>query len=424
MNSTETKASCVREVEIEIPADVVASETDSLVQKYSKVARVPGFRRGKVPATIIRSKFAAELKSDVTENLVPKYFREEVEKQGLTPISQPRIVDLHLEPGEPLRFKATFEVMPEIEVSGYKDLAPETRDITVSDEEVNTALENIRQQHATYEVVSEERDIRDGDFAQISFQGSPTGEESAEPVNVDEVLVEIGGSNTVQQFSENLRGAKPGETCSFEVPYPEDFADKRLAGKTFSYAVTVKGIKTKSVPELNDEFAKVVGEFESIDALRQRIREGMEHERRHQAEHEGKEKIIDELVKSTEFPVPDALVENAIDQRLERGLRALAAQGMRAEDLKRMDFSRLRAGQREAAIREVKASLILDKVADLENIQVSDEEMDREVEGLAAQYKQPADEIRARLTRDGALDRIRTSLRNQKTLDFLYRKSA
>ena len=436
MNSTETKPTCLRELEVEVPADVLTNETESLVRKYTKLAKIPGFRKGKVPATIVRKRFAEDLKSEVVESLVPKYFRTETEKKGLKPISQPRVTDLHVHDGEPLKFKATFEVLPEIEVSGYKDIRPEQKDTAVSAEEVETALKNIQEQHAAYNAVSEERGLQDGDFAQVAFEGTPKAEaapEAAEgeakkdepkPVKVDEVMVEIGGSNTVKEFSDNLRGAKVGEEKTFDVQYADDFQDQRLAGKTMSYKVTVNGIKTKAVPELNDAFAKEVGDFETIDALRQRIREGMEHEKKHQAEHEAKEKIVDELLKGTDFPVPEALVEHQIDVRLERGLRALAAQGMRAEDLKRMDLNRLRDGQREQAVRDVKTLLILDKIADLENIQVSDEEVDKEIEAIAAQARQPMEDVRARLTQDGAVTRIRERIRNEKALEFLYNKPA
>ncbi|HYH01259.1 MAG TPA: trigger factor [Terriglobales bacterium] len=435
MNSTETKDSCVREIQVEIPAEVVATQTETVVRKYTKLARVPGFRRGKVPATVIRQRFADDVKGEVVEALVPEYFQKETEKQKLHPVSQPRVTDLHLHDGEPLRFKATFEVLPEIEVPGYKDIRPELKDTSVNDEEVDAALKNLQEQHASYSAVTEERPLADGDFAQVSFEGVPKVEAPAEgeeakpaeapkPVKVDEVLVEIGGSNTVKEFSENLREAKSGETKTFDVSYPADFSDQRLAGKTMTYTVTVNGIKTKQVPELSDEFAKQVGEFETLDALKQRIRDGIKGEKEHEAEHEAKDKIVDELVSKAEFPVPDALVDRQIDLRLERGLRALAAQGMRAEDLKRMDFNRLRAGQRDQAVREVKASLILDKIAELENIEVGDEEVNKEIEAIAAQSRQSVDEVRARLTQDGAINRIRDRIRNEKALDFLYRRPA
>lgn len=432
MNSSEVKPNCTREIQVEVPAEVVASETESLVSKYQRMARIPGFRKGKVPATIIRRKFAEDLKSDVLETLVPKYFHQETEKQGLTPVSQPKVSDLHLHEGEPLRFKATFEVMPEIEVSGYRELAPEKPEVSVTDDEVQEALERLADEQAAYTAV-EDRTLADGDFAQVSFTGMPqpaaaAGAEAAEavkPVNVDDVMVEIGGTNTVKEFTENLRGAAPGEERTFSVIYPEDFADHRLAGKTFSYSVRIKAVKRKDLPELNDEFAKQVGEqFDSLEALRAGIRESIEAEKRQAAERAAKDKILEELEKRHDFPIPEALVEQQINLQLERGLRALAAQGMRAEDLKKLDFDRLRGGQRNSAMKEVKVSLILDRIAEVEKIEVTDEEVDHEVEAMAAQAQQPLAQVRERLTRDGALERIRSRIRSAKTLDFLYGKSA
>jgi trigger factor len=178
------------------------------------------------------------------------------------------------------------------------------------------------------------------------------------------------------------------------------------------------------VPQLNDDFARELGEFSSLEEVRTRIRKSMEEDRRHTAEREAKDKLLAELIRRNDFEVPEALVDHQIDVRLERGLRALAAQGMKSEDMKKMDFGRLRAGQRDQAVQEVKASLLLDKIADEEKIEVSDEEIDREIEALAKQTNQAADEIRARLTHDGALDRIRNRIRNEKALEFLYRQSA
>jgi trigger factor len=241
---------------------------------------------------------------------------------------------------------------------------------------------------------------------------------------MDEVLVEIAGKNTMPEFTEHLRQANVGDERTFDVNYPEDAQDKRLAGKTFSYAVKVKAIQQKTLPELNEEFARKLGEYQTVDDVRQRIREQIEFERKHQAERESKDKLVAELIRRNDFEVPDALIENQIDIRIERGLRALAAQGLTAEQMKRMDLHRLRGGQREEAIHDVKATLLLERVADEENIQVSDEELDREVESLARQTKQAVEAVRARLTRDGGLDRIQTRIRNEKTLEFLYHQSA
>jgi trigger factor len=417
-----------REISVEIPATDVARETESQIARYQKSARLPGFRAGHVPASIIRQRFGEGIKSDVAEALIPKYFRREAEKQGLIPVSQPRVTDLHMHDGEPLRFKASFEVLPEIHVEGYKELRADKPEITVTDEEVEQALNNVREQHSTYTTV-EGRSLAEGDFAQASMDGKPkdpndSAAANANPVHMDDVLIEIGGKNTVAEFTRNLTGASAGEERIFDVDYPADAPEQRLAGKTFVYTVKVNGIKQKNLPELNDDFAKELGEFTSLDQVRKQIRENMDAERRHTAERESKDKLVAELVKRNDFEVPESLVDRQIDVRLERGLRALAAQGMKMEDMKKMDLPRLRAGQRDQAVNDVKSSLLLERIADQEKVQVSDDELNHELEALAKQSKQTVEAVRARLTEDGGLDRIRLRIRSEKTLDFLYRQSA
>jgi trigger factor len=413
-----------REISVEIPAAEVARETEIIVQKYQKVARLPGFRSGHVPASIIKQRFKEDLKSDVVEALVPRYFRQEAEKLGMVPVSQPRVTDLHIHDGEPLRFKASFEIMPEIKVEGYKELRAEHPQIEVKDEEVEEALNSVREQHATFTAI-EGSPLGDGDFAQASMDGRPKEDDgTAKPVHMDEVMIEIGGKNTVPEFSQNLRGANAGDERQFEVVYAEDVNDKRLAGKTFVYTVKVQAVKQKNLPELNDEFAKQLGEFTSLDQVRKQIRDNMEAERKQTAEREAKDKLVAELVKRNDFEVPESLIDRQIDLRLERGLRALAAQGMKMEDMKKMDLPRLRAGQHDQAVQDVKSSLLLERVSELEGISVSEDELNHELEALAAQTKQTSEAVRARLTQDGGLDRIRNRIRSEKTLEFLYHQSA
>jgi trigger factor len=447
---------CKREISVEIPADVVSKFTEKTIKKYQKLARIPGFRAGKVPSTIIKSRFMDDVRSEVVDALIPEHFRAEVEKQGLIPVSQPRVTDLHFHENDPLKFKAVFEVLPEINVAGYTELTTEKKDISVSEDELTEALKSLQERQAAYDAV-EDRELADGDYAQISFSGTAKGtkavaekkaeiaskkaekhesptvqdainrkveEEIAKPVEVNEVLVEIGGKNTVKDFSDNLRGAKPGEERNFDVTYPDDFNDQRLAGQVMSYAVNIQGVKKKNVPELNDEFAKELGEFATLEELKSRIRENMEAERKHEIEHAEKEKLIDELVAKNDFPVPQALIERQIDVRLERGFRALAAQGMRTEDMRKMNFDRLRSAQKDAAVREVKASLLLDRIAELENLDATEEDIDKELEIAAAQSKQSVEALRSRLTKEGSLARLRDRIRNEKALDFLYSRSA
>ena len=364
-----TPSATQKEVSVEIPADVVAKETDAVVAKFQKMARLPGFRKGKVPASVVRQRFAEDIKTEVVEQLVPRYFRKETERQGLHPVSQPQVTDLHLHDGEPLKFKAKFEVLPDFDVQGIDEIKIAKPDVTVTDEDVDKALNHLREQNASYNPV-EGRPLQDGDFAQVAFKGTPQGEgEGQQPVSMDDVMVEVGGTNTIPEFSENLRAANAGDEKTFVVKYADDFSDERLAGKSFDYWVKVNGIKTKLVPELNDDFAKELGaDFTSIDDVKKRIREGMEAEKKHQAEHETKDKLVEELIAKNPIEVPESLVEHQIDLRLERGLRALAQQGMKTEDMRKMDFGRLRAGQRDAAKKEVQVALLLEKIAEKENI--------------------------------------------------------
>jgi trigger factor len=422
---------CKREVSVEIPADVVNKQQAALIEQYSKQARLPGFRKGKVPASIVRNRFSGEIQNEVMESLVPQYFREAVLQGGFRPVSQPYIYSLEAEPGQAIRFKAAFEVLPEFELGHYQDIKVEKPNIKIAEQEVEAELARLRERQASFDPVEEDRGANDGEFAQVAFTATPKeaaaekpAEAAAKPVQMDEVLVEIGGANTIPEFSEHLRGAKAGGEYSFDVMYPQDFHDQRLAGKVFGYAVKVNAIKKKTLPELNDDFAKELNqEFQSLDQLKTRIREGMEQQQQHAAEHEAKEKLIEQLLEVHDFSVPRAMVERQIDLRLERGLRALAAQGMRTEDMRRMDFRRLRAGQREAAVKEVKSGLLLEKIAQAEGIQVSDEDLEQEVSALAKQMGQTPEQVRQKLQEEGALERIRGRMRSEKALNFLYSRA-
>jgi trigger factor len=437
---------CKREISVEIPAEVVSKEQDAVVKAYSKQARVPGFRKGKVPPTMVRNRFSSEISSEVLEKLVPQYFREAVMKAQLRPVSRPFIHAFENRPGEPIRFKAAFEILPDFELGPYGDIKVEKPNIKIADEEVEAELKRLQERQASFDPIEEERGAQDGEFAQVAFSATPEASDETkpeletkpegemsnaearkppgQPVQMNEVLVEIGGANTLPEFSENLRGVKPGEERKFQVSYPQDFHDPRLAGKVFHYEVKVNAVKKKTLPEINDDFARELNqEFQTLDQLKERMRENMEVQKEHHAEHEAKEQLIEKLLEKHIFPVPRAMVERQIDLRLERGLRALAAQGMRTEDMRRMDFPKLRAGQREAAVKEVRSGVLLGKIADAENIQVSDEELEQEVSALAQQMNQTPEEVRKKLTEEGALERIRGRMRSEKALDFLYGKA-
>lgn len=424
---------CRQQVTIEIPADVVAEEQENLVQQYSKQARVPGFRKGKVPAGVVKSRFSDQIREELLERLVPQYFRVAVMSSGQRPISSPSITNLQAQPGEAITFTASFDVMPEFELGDYKSIKVEKPNVEVPDSDVDSELKALQERQASFDPVEENRALVDGDFAQVSFTAIPKDSEAKpeaaqgkkekplEPVKMEDVIVEIGSPTTVPEFSEHLRGVKAGDEKDFDVSYAADFHDRRLAGKTFSYHVTVNAIKKKALPELTDDFAKELSpEIETIDKLREMIRGNLRDQRQHEAEHEAKENLIDQLIEKHDFPVPRSMVEHQIDLRLERGLRALAAQGMRTEDMRRMDFRKLRAAQEPAAVKEAKSGMLLHKIADAEKIEVSEEELNQEIASLAYHTQQAPDDVRNQLTKDDGLERIRARMRGEKALNFLY----
>lgn len=420
---------CTREVDVEVPADEVSKAFRNVLKRYQKLARIPGFRPGKVPESVLRSRFGSSIREEVVEGVLPQHFREAIAKQNLRPVSQPQVSNLELEEGKPLRFRAVFEVLPEVAVDGYQEVKVEKPDTALTDAEFDAELDRIRDARSTMEAVTEDRGLADGDYAQISFKGAVQGEaenegEAPAPIEGADVNVEIGGKDTVEAFSSALRGARPGQELKFEVTYPEEFGQKRLAGKTVAYDVEVKGIQRKVQPTLDDQFAKELGDYESIDDFKQKLREHLASEKKQRLMMETRNRLVDALVQKFQFPVPESLVQNQIDTRLERGLRALAAQGMRTEDMRKMDFTRLREGQRDSALNEVKGSILLDRIADAENIQVPDDEIERELQVISLQTREPLETLRDRLTREGNLARIREQLRREKTGNLLVERLA
>ena len=423
-----------REISLEVPADQVTKTYAKITKRYQKMARIPGFRPGKVPETTIRNRFAKELRQEVMEALVQEKFRTEMEAQNLAPISQPQIVELNLNDGQPLRFRAQFEVAPTIDVAGYDTVSATKPTVELTDAEYAFELERMLEPHATIETVEEERVLQDGDWAEISFKGVrrapaegqtiPEGAAETEDIEGEEVMVEIGGKNTLPAFNDALKGQSKGSEFELEVDYPSDFGDVRLAGITVDYKVTVNAIKRKVYPEKNDEFAKQLGDFETWGDFETKLRENATNGKKANAENEAKGNMVDALVEKFTFPVPESFVQQQIDVRLDRGLRALAQQGMTREQMQQLDFARLREAQRDEAVKEVKASLILDKIAEAMDVQVNEEDVERELMIMSIQTREPLEQLRNRTNQDGTVARMREQMRREATATALYEKLA
>ncbi|MGB7848304.1 MAG: trigger factor [Candidatus Acidiferrum sp.] len=409
------EATCRRELDLEIPAEEVSKATEKVAKDFAKIARVPGFRPGKAPISLIKKRFADDIKGEVLQTLVPEHVEKAVAEQKLTPVSQPQVDKLEFKEGQPLKFRASFEVLPEFSLGDYKNLEIEMPEMTITDESVANTLAEMQQRAATFAPV-EGRTAQDGDFVQIKLLGTPEG--GGEPLQAESVLCHVGAEETMQPFNENLRGANVGDHKTFDVEYPADYPDAKLAGKKFKYSVDVLGIKIKKLAEINDEFAKDVSEATSLDELKTKVREGLEHERNHRQTDLQREKVLAELVKLHDFPVPESLVEHQMDVRLERVVRSLAQQGVDPRAVN-VDWVSLRKRQEERARDDVKAELVIDRIATEEKIEVTDEELEHELEHMASHSGESAEALRARLTKQGALDRMKAKLRSDKTVDWL-----
>jgi trigger factor len=412
-------ASCRRELELEIPAEEVSKATERIAKELSRVARVPGFRPGKAPISLIKRRFADDIKGEVLQTLVPERVEKAVAEQKLTPVSRPEVDKLDYNEGQPLKFRAVFEVLPEFELANYKNLELEMPAMDVTDEDVTKALDEMRERAAAFAPV-EGRAIENGDFAQLKLMGTPEG--GGEPLQADSVLCHIGAEETMEPFNENLRGANVGDHKKFDVAYPADYPDAKLAGKTYHYSVDVLGVKTKKLPDLNDEFVKDVSDAQTLDELKTKVRESIEHQRDHRQKELQREKVLAELVKLHDIPVPESLVEHQMDVRLERVVRSLAAQGVDPRAVN-VDWVTLRRRQEDRAKDDVKAELIVDRIATAESIETTDEELQHELEHAAGHSGESAEVLRARLTKQGTLDSMKAKLRSDKTLDWLAQNS-
>ena len=270
--------SCKRELVIEIPVDIVAKEAENVVTQFRRVARIPGFRQGHAPATLVRRHFRDDIRSEVVQTLLPKFFETAIKEQNFSVIGRPRFEELKFEDDQPLTCKATFEIVPPFELGGYKGLEVEEESRVVTEEDIDKAVEELRQRAATYEDV-QDRAAQDDDYVMVSYRGRDSKDAGSTPVESKDAVVHLGAKGTVEAFTENLRGVMPGEKREFDVSYPDDYAQKSLAGKNLRYQVDVQSIKRKVLPAVDDELAKSVSESETLADLRVKLREGLEKRR-------------------------------------------------------------------------------------------------------------------------------------------------
>jgi trigger factor len=412
-----------KEIKIEIEADAVRAAYDTATARYAQLATVPGFRRGHAPPSVVRTRFKDKIRGEVLQELVPQAVQDAIGEHGLNVIGEP---ELHLDNAEeltnfgsgPISLHVHVEVLPEVTLGSYKGLEAGRRTRPVRDEDVERVIGGLREASATLEPV-EDRGAELGDTVTVNFHGKFVEEPDAEDVNVEDVDVELGGAGVQQEFTDNLVGVRPDEERTFAVSYPEDFTSKGLAGKRVEYVGAVTAVRRKELPEVDDEWAKSLGdEFESLEDLRRKVREDLEKRAGVESDNRVRGQVMRRLVEAHPFEVPQTLSEHQANQRLQEAVRDMMGRGIdpRAQEI---NWDGVREQLKAQAEFDVRGSMLLEMIADEENIEVSDEEIEAEINSIAEASRQAPEQVRAALTKQGGTTSIADRLRNRKALDLI-----
>jgi trigger factor len=401
-------------VRVEIPTDVVSTEIDRVARDYSRKARVPGFRPGKTPPRVIKQRFKDQILHDVAHDLIPRAVDEALREGGLEAVDTPDVRDVTIVEGQPLTFTASFDTVPSFDPGDLSTIAFRRASNAINDEAMATALQRLRDRAARFEPV-EGRGVDHGDTIVVDLERRDAG---GVPDKHADVSVELGAKANPPGFDEQLLGLEAGATKAFTIHYPPDYPIGELANTDVSYTVTVKGLKRRVVPELDDEFAKDLGEFDTLDALKARVREDLEHEAKHAAEREDRAELMKQLATRLPFDVPASMVEREVDRRLEEFARRLVDQNIDPRQAG-IDWNAFRESQREVSREAVAAALVLDEVTRREQLEVTEEEAAREIERYAERTGRTPAAVRAALEKEGGLSRVYAGLRREKSIDFV-----
>jgi trigger factor len=406
-----------KHLRVEIPSAVVDAEIDRVARNYSRRARIPGFRPGKAPARVIKQRFKEQILHDVAHDLIPRAVEDALSERGVEAVDTPDIRDVNIEEGQSLTFTASFDTLPAFEPGDYSTVSLRRASSRIEDAAVDQALQQLRQRSARFEPV-EGRGVVEGDTLTLDLERRGVGQ----PESHTDVAVEMGGKANPPGFDEQLLGLEVGATKSFTIHYPGDHAITELAGTDVSYTVTVKAIRRRTLPELDDEFAKDQGEFETLDALRARVREDLEHQAGHAAERNVRAELMKQLAARVPFEIPASLVEREIDRRLEEFARQLVGQNVDPRQAG-IDWQAFRDSQRDAAREAVAGALVLDEVARRERLEVGEDEIAKEIDRYAERSGRTPAAVRAALEKEGGLSRVYGGLRREKSIDFLMARA-
>jgi trigger factor len=407
-----------KNLRVEIPTDIVNAAIDRVAQTYSRRARVPGFRPGKAPARVIKQRYKSEILHDVAHDLIAHAVDDALRERGVEAVEPPDIRDVTVEENQPLTFTASFDTVPVFETGDYGSLSVRRPAADVPEEAVAHALQRLRERAARFEPV-EGRGVEHGDTVTLDLDRRDA--EGKTDTHKD-VNVELGAKANPPGFDEQLLGLEVGATKTFTVQYPADYAISELAGQEVSYNVSAKGLRRRVLPELDDEFAKDMGQFDNLDALRARVREDLEHEARHGAERDVRADLMKQLAGRVPFEVPPSLVERELDRRVEDFAQRLMQQQIDPRQAG-IDWNQFRESQREVAQEAVAGALYLDEVARRERLEVTAAEIDEEIGRYAERTGRTPAAVRAALEKERGLSRVSTGLRREKSIDFLMARA-
>jgi trigger factor len=409
------EGSSLRHLDFELPTEDLNEEFEKGVVKLRKTVKLPGFRKGKIPKDVIRSRFHADVLEQAVHDLLNRAVNDALKERDLYPLGDPRITNLEPKLGEPLRFRASFEVMPQIEAVGYKGLEATEKKTEVTDEQIDNGIDHLREQHARFDPV-EGRGVQDHDFVMGDLVEVPTGGGAAQ--RHEGVSFEVGSDAYHVALHENLQNAAPGAEVKFTAAFPAEHGDPERAGKSFDVTFTVKELKTKVLPEADDEFAKDIGEFDTLEKVREELRKQAEARAQRDDELHLRAQLLEKLIAANAFDTPESLVELELDGRVEAAARDLYQRGIDPRKAG-IDWSKVRREQRPAAQNAVKATLLLDSIVKQENLEESEEELTQEVERASKVLEKSVEATRAKMMKDGTLERVRGRLRREKAVDFI-----
>jgi len=410
-----------KKVHVEVPEDHVAKEIDSFYDELKKKAKIKGFRPGKAPRSILERYFKDYTTGEVLQRLIQETFPKALSEVSCSPVAPPAFDPQELESGKPFRYAAIVEVKPEIKIEDYAGLNLEGKKEDVGDEELEERLKSLQNLHAQLKTISEPREIRTGDYVILDYDATMDGKPLDEGKGID-VPVEVGSGRFIPTLEEKLIGLKPEDERDVDVSFPADYAYKKWAGKTVSFHVKVKEIKEKILPALDEEFAKDLGGFDSLEALKVKLREDMQKAKEMALDRHLKDQIVDQLLQKNSFEIPPSLVEDQNQALVSEAKLRLASQGM---NLKDMDISedKLREDYRAVAERQVKTYLILEKIAGQEGISVSDEEVQDRLKEISERSHQKLEAVKRYYEKNGLIPEIQAGLLSDKTLNLLLEKS-